>query len=311
MPHRRAIRILWPLVILVLALSRAAVAQELAVSHGTFFIFGLSTDYAVVAIDSRGTITTTNRKNRVNDRFCKVRPLSPTAFFFSTGLDTAFYVATGREIFDTRDIANDVYANAGRSSNFETMADKWATWSEAAYRHATLMSAALKDPMAKGYFVGTKDDGEIGAGAATIGYHRDTAQHFSHTSEGFTPTAKPRVEQPNGQPVRDIEHEFTAGGLTDRAKKIMQDVGWATARSGPDTAALHLSTLVAAVRDWSGNDTIGGDIATIVLERGQPWRWFHRPDFCPEQKAVASTAAKPPATPAAHPGGTSVGNSGK
>jgi hypothetical protein len=36
------------------------------------------------------------------------------------------------------------------------------------------------------------------------------------------------------------------------------------------------------VRDWSGDVGIGGDIATVILERGQKWRWFHRPSFCPE-----------------------------
>src|SRR5262249_13000238 len=163
MPHHSTLRILRPFVIAaVLLLSRAAGAQEVAVSHGTFFIFGLSTDYAVVAIDSRGTITSMTKKNRFNDRFCKIRPLSPTALFFSTGLDPAFYVATGKEIFDTRDIAADVYARAGHA-NFEETADKWATHMEAAFRRTTLVPSTLKDPMAKGYFVGTRTDGELGA----------------------------------------------------------------------------------------------------------------------------------------------------
>jgi hypothetical protein len=274
------------------------VAQDF--SHGTFFIFELSTDYAVVAIDSRSTITPKNGQVRFNDGVCKIRPLAPHAFFFSTGLDRVFYEMTEREFFDARDTASDAYASAGRQPNFEVLTDKWATWMEASFRHAKLLPEALKDQMTKGFFVGTKDDGELTADAATIGYHADGEAQFTHTSQSFTPTATPHIEQPVDKPLTDIESEFANGGQTDRAKKVMQDTGWATAKTGPDATALHLSTLVAAVRDWSGNDKIGGDIATIILERGKAWRWFHRPDFCPEQKA-AQAVPSAPVTPAVPP----------
>jgi hypothetical protein len=284
-------------IILLLAapISRPAAAQNF--SHGTFFIFELSTDYAVVAIDSRGTISHTNRTDRFNNGICKIRPLAPNAFFFSTGLDMAFYEATEREIFNARDTASDAYANAGRPPNFENLADKWAIWMEASFRHAKLSPEALKDTMLKGYFVGTKDDGELTADAATIGYHADSAARFTHTPESFTPSAKLLLEQPVDKPLLDIENEFADGGQTDRARKVMQGAGWATAKNGPDATALRLSTLVTAVRDWSGNDKIGGDIATIVLERGKAWRWFHRPDFCPEQRALPAAAASGAAGP--------------
>jgi hypothetical protein len=282
------------ILLLAALMSRPAVAQD-AFSHGTFFIFGLSTDYAVVAIDSRSTVTQKNREARFNDGVCKIRPLAPNAFFFSTGLDNASNVLNGREIFDARDLANDAYANAGRPPNFATLADKWATWVEASFRHAKLLPEALKDPMAKGFFVGTTDTGELAADAATIHYHAEDDALFSHTAENFTPTAKLHFEQPLDRPLLDIESEFTDGRQTDRAKKVMQDIGWTTAANGPDATALRLSTLVKAVRDWAGNDGIGGDIATIILERGKAWRWFHRPDFCPEQKAPPPASAGPAA----------------
>ena len=41
---------------------------------------------------------------------------------------------------------------------------------------------------------------------------------------------------------------------------------------------------VKAVRDWGNDDEIGGDIATIILERGKKCRWFHRPEFCWQQQ---------------------------
>jgi hypothetical protein len=262
-------------------LSRAAVAQDVSVSHGTFFLFGISTDFAVVAIDSRGTIETKTR-NRIDDRFCKIRPLSRNAFFFFAGVGMLFRGGTGNVTFDTRDVAKDVYANSGNSRDFGGMAEKWALRTENSFRRANLAPSLLKETMTRGYFVGTKDDGAIDAGAETIAYHADAAQHFTHTPEHFTLTARPYTQQPVDKSVRDIEQEFANGGQTERAKKIIQDREWAKMANGPDAAAVRLSSLVTAVRDWSGNDKIGGDIATIILERGKDWRWFHRPDFCPE-----------------------------
>src|SRR5262249_33591846 len=163
-------------VVLAVLLSRAAGAVGAAsFSHGTFFIFELSADYAVVAIDSRETISprhsASNKMNRVNDASCKIRPLAPNAFFFATGFDSAFNGVI--ELFDVRSLANDAYANASRPLNFENLADKWATWTEASFRHARLSPEALKNPMVKGYFVGTEDNGELAADAVTIGYHAD------------------------------------------------------------------------------------------------------------------------------------------
>jgi hypothetical protein len=61
---------------------KPAVGQD--VSHGTYFLAGFSAEYVVVAIDSRELNGT-----QVNDRYCKIRPLSPNAFFFATGSTSA------------------------------------------------------------------------------------------------------------------------------------------------------------------------------------------------------------------------------
>jgi hypothetical protein len=279
------LRFIKPLVRILLfaaMLSRAAVAQD--VLHGTFFIFGISTDFAVVAIDSRGTIKGATR-NRVNDRFCKIRPLSHNAFFFSAGLSALFQGRTGKIMFDARDVAEDVYASFGNSRDFGGMAEKWALRAESAFRKDSPAPSLLKDIVTRGYFVGIKDDGEIDAGAETITYHADTAQHFTHTLEHFVLAATPHVQQPIDKAALDVEQEFAHGGQTERAKKVIQDSEWATIGNGPDAVAVRFSNLVTAVRDWSGNDKVGGDIATIILERGKDWRWFHRPDFCPDKRS--------------------------
>jgi hypothetical protein len=284
------LRIIKPCVRILLfaaMLSRAAAAQDAL--HGTFFIVGISTDFAVVAIDSRGTIMSTAR-NRINDRFCKIRPLSHNAFFFSAGLSALLQSRTGKVIYDARDVAEDVYAGSGTSRDFGGMAEKWALRAENAFRRNSLAPSLLKDIIARGYFVGIKDDGGIDAGAETISYHADSAQHFTHTLERFTLAATPHIQQPADKTALDVEQEFANGGQTERAKKIIQENAWAKIGNGPDAVAVRFGNLVAAIRDWSGNDKIGGDIATIILERGKDWRWFHRPDFCPDKKSPEKQA---------------------
>jgi hypothetical protein len=289
------LRIIKPCVrILLLAamLSRAAAAQDAL--HGTFFIVGISTDFAVVAIDSRGTILTTAR-NRINDRFCKIRPLSHNAFFFSAGLSALYQSRTGKIIYDARDVAEDVYAGSGNSRDFGGMAEKWALRTESAFRRNSPAPSLLKGIISRGYFVGIKDDGGIDAGAETITYHAETAQHFTHALERFTLAATPHIQQPADKAALDVEQEFANGGQTERAKKIIQESAWAKIGNGPDAVAVRFGNLVTAIRDWSGNDKIGGDIATIILERGKDWRWFHRPDFCPDKKNPEKQSPEKPA----------------
>jgi hypothetical protein len=283
----RMLRIVKPLtgILLFAAMfSRAAAAPD--ASQGTFFLFGISTDFAVVAIDSRGTITTAARK-RINDRFCKIRPLSHNAFFFSAGLGVLFQSRTEKVLYDARDVAQDVYAGFGNSRDFGGMAEKWALRAESAFRRNNPAPSLLKGVVTKAYFVGIKDDGDIDAGAETITYHADTAQHFTHALEHFTLAATPHIQQPLEKTALDVEQEFASGGQTERAKKIIQENAWAKIGNGPDAVAMRFGNIVAAVRDWSGDDRVGGDIATLILERGKDWRWLHRPDFCPEQKSPA------------------------
>lgn len=53
--------------------------------------------------------------------------------------------------------------------------------------------------------------------------------------------------------------------------------------TGPDAVAARYSLYVEAVRDWARDSGIGGEVATIILEKGKGWRWFRRPNYCPEK----------------------------
>jgi hypothetical protein len=254
----------------------AAHAQVLG--HGTYFVAGFFPDFAVVAIDSREL-----SGRLVDDHYCKIRPLSRDAFFFARGATSATNILTGASVFDARDIARDTYAKPGSSTTglVERAAD-WANQIVHFYntRPVEFGRSAVQTIMADGFFVGLDAHGDIGFARQTIRY-RPTG------SPKFTLAAEPRralSTDPAREPTYvsgyfDIIREFKKGHETERAKNIVDRLG---AFDGePDAVAARYSAYVAAVRDWSGERGIGGEVATIILERGKGWRWFHRPPFCP------------------------------
>jgi hypothetical protein len=138
---------------------------------------------------------------------------------------------------------------------------------------------AVNETIARGFFIGTNIHNEITASAATIFSRGELLTRFAFRIERVVPGPTDHMPILNNGHFAIME-EFYDGGQTDRAKNIIAETaGW---KPGPDTDASRYSSYVAAVRDWSGDSDIGGEVATVILERGKGWRWFHRPDFCPE-----------------------------
>jgi hypothetical protein len=248
--------------------------------HGTYFLAGVSTDYVIVAIDSRessfgaaGPIT--------NDRYCKIRPLSNRVIFFATGTTSAISSKTRATIFDASDIAQHTFEDF-TGDNFEDLANRWAIQMKAVYLSYVDAFSFVPDNeiVAEGFFVGLNSHDEIAGSDATILRRSDLFAAFAFRSERIVPGPPGNMPLLNNGHFEILE-EFYGSRPSDRAKKIVAETaGW---KSGPDTDATRYSSYVAAVRDWSGDTGIGGEIATIILERGKGWRWFHRPDFCPER----------------------------
>jgi hypothetical protein len=261
----------------IAALPIPAAAQ--IVQHGTYFVAGFSPDYAVVAIDSRewkGSVHT--------DRYCKIRPLSRRAFFFGRGATSATDNATGANIFDARDVAHSVYLQFGvGTTKFDQIAEKWAIQIKQIYetKPTEYALSAVDSIMTDGFFVGFDANDAVAFGGQRISYQSFAIPQFVNS-----PEPKPKIQvDPATAPTYsagffEIIGEFTGGGETQRAKKAIAKLGVIPA--GPDGVADRYSAYVAAVRDWSGDPGIGGDIAAVILQRGHDLRWFHRPDFCPE-----------------------------
>jgi hypothetical protein len=267
-------------VIKLLALTTAlqgAVAEELL--HGTYFLAGVSNDYAVIAIDSRESHPT-GVNNAANDRYCKIRPLSRDVIFFATGTTSGLNTSTGAIIFDARDVAQRAFEYF-TDDNFDNIANKWATEMKTIY--VSLLNSfplgTSSETVARGFFIGTNSHNEITASAATIFSRPELFTRFDIRIERVVPGPPDHMPILNNGHFKIME-EFFDGGQTDRAKKLVAETaGW---KPGPDTDATRYSSYVAAVRDWSGDNDIGGEVATIILERGKGWRWFRRPNFCPE-----------------------------
>jgi hypothetical protein len=258
-------------------------AAAQTIQHGTFFVAGFSADYAVVAIDSRETTTVGNNRS-TNDRYCKIQPLFHNAFFFARGITSATDSQTQANIFDARDLAHSLYVQFGLgTTKFSELADTWATQMVAIYntKPDEFARGAVQNIMADGFFVGLDQSGNIGFGGQIIKYNPLGFPRFVHN-----PEPRPAIlSDPADSPIYvsgyfEIVREFMRGSPTKRAADVIAKIG--PLQYTPDSVAALYSAIVKAVGDWTKEPGIGGDTATIILERGRSWRWYHRPDFCPE-----------------------------
>jgi len=262
---------------LFVAFSHTAAAQT--VGHGTYYIAAVSADFVVVTIDSRELLNYVNGPF-ANDRYCKIRPLSPTAFFFATG-DTSVTSATVR-VFDADDIAQIAY---GSDARLDQLAEKWAIQMQAVYnRYSDVFAARHKagDTVAMGFFVWTDNDANIELDGAIITYQPTVLIHFPYAINHY-PLGDPNDPKLLRSGYPEIVQEFKDDGQTERARSIIAAANKEiVGKLQVDAIAIRLVAINSAVRDWSRDSGIGGEIAAIILERGKGWRWFHRPDFCPE-----------------------------
>jgi hypothetical protein len=132
---------------------------------GTYFLAGVTTEYAVVAIDSRESRTGVI-SSATNDSYCKIRPLSNRAIFFATGV-TAAWTRTGVTIFDARDVAQRAFENFV-GDNYRDLANRWARQMQNFYfGHADSFAPLANEITAQGFFIGTNSLNKISASTAT------------------------------------------------------------------------------------------------------------------------------------------------
>jgi hypothetical protein len=232
-----------------------------ALGFGTFFFVYVEEGFAVAAIDSRQTIGTERR-----DDVCKITPLDEFTIFLSQGIAMS-------EKFNTSAIARRKFTNKGSDIDVYKLACDWATEMT---KHIEELYASDRDFVRQ-----MKPDA---AGAILLG----------HDTMGPVRAAQAQIQESNGTVfnlVRSIpSHTYSYTSYkeiidevlacrTDRAKALYHSY---RSTGGASDWAVRAQLCVRAVVDWAGDQEVGGEVATIVLEQGRRWRWFHRPAFYPE-----------------------------
>ena len=241
-------------------------------SQASYYVAEVSEDFIVVAMDSRSTPVM--GVGPPSDGYCKITPLSDDVIFFEFGYISKPYV------FDAKEMAINTYISSPSNHYFAQMLTIWAGQLLEIYRLLDETVPSLRiyfdgKPWIDGFLGGVNENGKIELDWINISL--DPIIGFSVTKN--TVQAGYLV---HGGHV-EIISEFDHGGRTDRARTLLAKISSdGSDRSLAEKSAIKSQAFVEAVRDWSGDVTIGGEVAVLILERGKKWRWFKHPNFCPE-----------------------------
>jgi hypothetical protein len=242
----------------------------------TVFFSTITSKYIIIAIDSRETFT---RQSSTN--VCKVALLPNNMVYFGDGIVNS---SLDDIKFNVRDLAKDV-VNEYKSNDVEKIRDLFTQKAAKIYERlfylheAEASSAAPQGMLQHGFFAGLNSAGNPIIAADEIIYDRARTPKVVTKSTTF---------QMDGDGVRnlvvahkEIVAEFGAD-ISKRAQELLNSFGYVSGDSSVENYAIRAKAIVTAIRDWSGDNKIGGDIAVITIESGQKWNWFNRPAFCPQ-----------------------------
>lgn len=248
-------------------------------AQSTVFVSTITHDYIVIAIDGRRTNIL--KKGETSDIVCKVVLLPGNIVYFGDGLVSAVY--SDMEFY-VLDLASNIVTELG-SGNIKEISDEFEKQTTPIYQH--LFSAHEKDATRGASRMAVLDAlfaGFDGRDVPTIAGERIT---YSTQNTPKLET-KALLFQMDGANTGDLVNshpeifkEFK-GPLSERAKKLLDDLGY-KADGSIESYAIRAKAIATAIRDWSGDTHIGGDIAVLKLERGKDWAWLDRPNSCPDK----------------------------
>lgn len=233
------------------------------VGSGTCLFVQKGDDFAVAAIDSRR-----NTKTGHEDTACKITCLDDYTIFLCQGVvegwgSTASDVAKAA-FAEQQDRPKDLYKVA--SAWCDEMCKQLGTLD----KNDPFTKEAVEEQGTSGIFLG-------------------------HGVAWSLIVLNANVDERNSKFVGSIECASSGGciatggfeeffeealyGETARAWKLRQSVGLPPGDEAKRWA-LKAKACVRAAIEWSGRNTIGGEIATIILRQGQKYEWVHRPSFC-------------------------------
>jgi hypothetical protein len=253
----------------------AAAADVVGVTHGTYYAIYLHNDFLVAAIESRRTFDDQNGRRSYIDDTCKILPLGETAVFLAQG--TIVNSDQRASVFDGFSLALESYRDSGHILERAAYiwADRMRPLIDALYRvYPTLINARLNGEIAGGFFLGFDNAGML-AGFKAVIRHQDN--EFT-TEVSLLGRGRYALLGPESL-VREL-----LDGNTTRASRIRQQIkSEAAGKSGAELQMVINKYLVETIPGWAHDPGSGGDIAQVILEtKTHRSRWFHRPDFCPE-----------------------------
>jgi hypothetical protein len=233
-----------------------------------------------VAIDSRRVVDTAGGERIVFDDQCKILILSRQAVFIAEGVISNS--DSRAPLFNARSIALESYQAVFPQNDLESTARLWAEkmipYISALYPlYRTLLDRRHDGEIVVGYFLGIDTNGKLAAVSAKV-LHTVNSPIFSREIRrlppGFTLLG----------PI-DMVREFFGGG-SDRASQARRRVeSESRNKADAERQMILLKVLVESVPKWIPDPGSGGDTAQLIFDaQSRRWRWFHRPEFCPENQ---------------------------
>ena len=250
---------------------------------GTIYTGVFNENYIVVAMDSRVTqLDLTQRKDNV----CKILPIADHLVFFSAGLTEA--MRQGGIGFNDRQIAIETYRGI---NNHAPIVDIAAGWSRAMIKaYKSFFSNNPEDirkiyehnqNLISGYWGGEDLNGRL------VLYDAEIVLSASGNVSGHDVVSVSPGKGENthviGNGNLQILQEMNGVGTSERGKAIMDAIrAESEGKSRPEKEAIWASHITRSLVDWGNDPRAGGEVVTLILERGQKWRWFPRSDLCPK-----------------------------
>jgi hypothetical protein len=215
----------------------------------------------------------------LTDNACKIWFLDDRTIFFLFGMTSWGY--RGGPVFDAYDEARREFMALG-NSDLSAVARSWGAGQKHSLEKWRLQNADAADVVARwpapdfmrGYFA-------TGSNRSVSMYGVAISPAGSQREPFFTEPVLEAVTAPgraSGQ--ADLVKEILAG-RTSRAELVRNEIAAKSVDlSEIEQTAVKLQVMAAAILRWAGDDTIGGDVAVVVLERDRPAHWFHKPAHC-------------------------------
>src|ERR1700730_5143127 len=262
----------------------SANAGSLQIEASTVVAVVGSRDFVVAATDSR-------TKNGEETQKCRLRPLGEHAFFIGNGVTEIHGDTPADVLYSAEEEAKQQY---GSDRPLNNTVETWASITETKFdklsplRKTELHAAAdeLDIPgriVTQGIFA--RDDGsnvEIWEAGVTFVPKEDEQFSFSHGPPhqlennvaeihlwGTRRTVLRIVELWNGKTLNSSKWQT-------HIDQQAQEKGYSEA----DARAFELKSDIEYLIRTGIDPTIGGEVATLILESNQPLRWFNRPSVC-------------------------------